>query len=47
MIQTVDVKVGLPMASQQTEQESAFPVVILDQPTKFVGKEEDISELLD
>jgi hypothetical protein len=43
---TVGVKVGLPIASQQTEQESTFPVAVIGQPPKLARKEEDIPEFL-
>jgi hypothetical protein len=39
--------VSLPIASQQTEQESAFPVAVLGHPPKFMREELDSLEYLD
>jgi hypothetical protein len=35
------------MASQQTEQDSTFPVAVLRQPPQLAREEEDIPEYLD
>jgi hypothetical protein len=43
---TTNVKVGLPTASQQTEQTSTNPVAILEQPHKLAKKKEDILKYL-